>query len=56
VGFKARKNFMPIQAGDVPATWADMHLFGSLMNFNLSTDISKGAKNFVDWYRSYYNQ
>lgn len=56
VGLKARKNFMPMQAGDVPATWADTHLFETLTNFKLSTDISKGVKNFVDWYRSYYGQ
>ena len=56
VGLKARKNFMPMQAGDVPSTWADTHLFETLTNFKLSTDISKGVKNFVDWYRSYYDQ
>lgn len=56
IGVKASKNLMPMQPGDVPATWADTRLFEALTNFKLSTDISQGVKHFVDWYRDYYGQ
>ncbi len=55
VGIKAVKNLMPMQAGDVPTTWADTTLLESLTGFKPTTDISTGVQNFVDWYREYYN-
>ncbi len=54
LGKKARKNLMPIQPGDVPATYADV---GDLMRdagFKPATSIKAGIKRFVDWYREYY--
>ena len=54
-GIQAIKNFMPMQSGDVPATWADTSLLGALTGYKPSTDISEGVQEFVNWYRNYYN-
>jgi len=54
IGIKAVKNLMPMQAGDVPATWADTSLLKALTGFNLETGINEGVGNFVQWYREYY--
>jgi len=55
VGIDAVKNFMPMQAGDVPATWADTTLLEMLTGYVPTTDIITGVENFVGWYREYYN-
>jgi UDP-glucuronate 4-epimerase len=55
IGLKAVKNFMPMQAGDVPATWADTTLLEMLTGYVPTTDIANGVQNFVDWYREYYS-
>ena len=55
VGIEATKNLMPLQAGDVPATWADTSLLEDLTGYKPNTDLSTGVKNFVSWYREYYN-
>ena len=55
IGQKAVKNFMPMQAGDVPATWADTTLLEELTGYKPNTDISTGVQNFVRWYREYYS-
>ena len=54
-GNRALKNFMPMQAGNVPATWADTSLLECLTGYAPGTDLSTGVKNFVVWYRQYYN-
>lgn len=54
IGKKAIYNFLPIQAGDVPSTWADNSLLQDLIGRVPSTPISKGIKDFVDWYCRYY--
>ena len=53
-GQPAEKNFMDIQPGDVPATWADCTLLQKLTGYTPKTDIETGVKAFVDWYRDYY--
>ena len=53
-GFKAVKNFMPMQLGDVPATWADTSLLTSLTGYKAEVDIQIGVKEFVEWYLAYY--
>jgi UDP-glucuronate 4-epimerase len=45
---------MPMQPGDVPATWADASLLETLTGSRPSTPISTGIQAFVDWYRDYY--
>ena len=55
LGKKAKKNFLPMQDGDVPATYADVSDLVREIDFKPETTIEEGVRNFVDWYRSYYN-
>ena len=55
IGRTAVKNLLPMQAGDVPATWADTSLLSELTGFKPRTDLTVGVRNFVEWYRAYYN-
>ena len=55
LGIKAEKNFMPMQPGDVPATWADTSLLELLTGYRQKTNIEVGVARFVDWYRHYYS-
>ena len=48
VGIKAKKNMMPMQAGDVPKTWADTSLLEDLIGCHAKTNIREGVKNFVN--------
>lgn len=48
------RNLMPMQAGDVPATWADTSLFQSLTGHTSKTNIRDGMYAFVEWYKDYY--
>jgi len=54
VGKKAIKNYMPLQAGDVPATYADVEDLYRDIDFRPQTTIKDGVGKFVDWYRDYY--
>lgn len=54
LGQSAQKTLLPMQAGDVPATWADATLIESLVGRLPRTDINDGVQRFVDWYRGYY--
>ncbi len=54
-GRVAEKNMMPMQPGDVPATWADTTLLQSLTGELQKTPLSVGVPSFVSWYRDYYN-
>lgn len=54
LGKKAVKNYMDIQPGDVPATYADVDDLVKDVGFKPKTPLPEGIKNFVDWYRSYY--
>lgn len=53
-GRKAIRNYMPIQTGDVVATWADANLLKSLTNYQPQTNVRDGMMEFVTWYRDYY--
>ena len=53
VGKKARKHFMPMQPGDVRATYADVEDLIRDVGFKPSTPIAEGVRRFVDWYREY---
>ena len=53
LGVTAEKNMMPIQPGDVPATWADNELLFTLTGNVPSTPVQLGVHAFVDWYKSY---
>ena len=54
LGKKAEKNLLPIQAGDVPATFADVDDLIKDVGFRPSTMIEEGIHTFVEWYRKYY--
>ncbi len=56
LGKKAILNKMPMQAGDVPATWADVSDLTHLTGYKPSTDVETGIRNFVEWYRKYYGK
>lgn len=53
-GKKAKKHYMEMQKGDVPATWADNALLRRLTGYGPETGIVKGMAATVDWYRDYY--
>ncbi|APZ52674.1 NAD-dependent epimerase/dehydratase family protein [Salipiger abyssi] len=55
LGRKAKRNYMDMQPGDVPATWADTALLTQLTGPLPRTALAEGVAQFVAWYRSYYN-
>jgi len=54
LGRKADKIYLPMQEGDVPATFADIEKSKRLLNFEPKTNIEIGIHNFINWYREYY--
>jgi UDP-glucuronate 4-epimerase len=54
-GKKALMHFMPLQAGDVVATYADVSTLTGITGFTPNTPIETGVKNYVSWFRTYYN-
>lgn len=54
LGIEAKKNLLPIQPGDVPATYADVDDLMHDVGFKPATSIEEGIARFVKWYRSYY--
>jgi UDP-glucuronate 4-epimerase len=54
LGKKAIKNFLPMQPGDVPATYADVDDLISAVGFKPNTPIEDGIAKFVEWYSQYY--
>ena len=55
VGIKAKKNFLPMQPGDVYQTYADTNHLFEAVNYKPSVDIDTGIGNFLSWYKKYYN-
>lgn len=53
LGRKAIRNYMPMQMGDVPATWADASLLQTLTGYRPQTDFREGIGRFVEWFRDY---
>lgn len=54
LGKTAQKNMMPMQAGDVKATYADTSLLEAWVGFKPSTSLQEGITRFATWYRQYY--
>lgn len=54
LGKKAIRNYMPMQTGDVPATWADATLLQRLTGYKPQTDFRDGIAKFIAWFRDYY--
>jgi UDP-glucuronate 4-epimerase len=55
LGQEARKEMLPLQQGDVPATYADIDDLVRDAGFKPSTPIQEGIARFITWYRAYYN-
>ena len=56
LGKKAIRNYLPMQRGDVPATWADAGLLQRLTGYRPQTGVRDGIARFVDWFRDYYRK
>lgn len=54
LGMKAKKNFLPMQPGDVPATYADIDDLEAAVGFRPKTPLKEGLHQFIDWYKNYY--
>ncbi|WP_227271810.1 NAD-dependent epimerase/dehydratase family protein [Roseobacter weihaiensis] len=56
LGRKATRNMMPMQTGDVPATWANADLLKTLTGYRPETPFQDGVAQFVTWFRDYYQK
>jgi len=54
LGKEAKKDFLPLQPGDVPATYADTSALEAYVNFKPNTSLEEGIGQFVNWYKEYY--
>ena len=54
LGLKAKKNFLPMQPGDVFATASDNTELQKLIGYSPKTSIEEGVKKFIDWYKNFY--
>ncbi len=54
LGRKAEKRMLPLQPGDVPATWADVDDLTRDVGFKPATPIEEGIRRFVAWYKEFY--
>ena len=56
IGKKAKRELLPMQPGDVPATYADVDDLMRDVDFRPATPIAEGIARFIEWYRSYHRQ
>nr|WP_321454857.1 NAD-dependent epimerase/dehydratase family protein [uncultured Cohaesibacter sp.] len=56
IGIEAKRNYLPMQKGDVYETYANCDLLKSLTGYAPRTDIRAGVGKFVDWFRDYYEK
>ena len=56
LGMPAKRNYMPMQMGDVPATWADASLLTRLTGYRPQTNFKDGIAQFIGWFRGYYGR
>lgn len=54
LGIKAQRNLLPMQAGDVIKTWADISTLADWIGFSPQVEVEAGVEHFVRWYREYY--
>ena len=54
LGIKAKKEFMPMQAGDVERTWADSEPLMKDFDYKISVEIKEGISKYLKWYKNYY--
>jgi UDP-glucuronate 4-epimerase len=56
LGKRAMRNYLPMQAGDIEATWADASLLVELTGYEPQVGVREGVSAFVDWFRDYYRK
>ena len=56
LGKKAKTNFLPLQPGDVPDTYANLNKLKNEFNYTPSTSVVHGVSNFVKWYKDFYKK
>jgi UDP-glucuronate 4-epimerase len=56
LGMRTRRNYLPMQPGEVLETYADASLLQALTGYRPETDVKTGVRAFVDWYRKFYNR
>jgi UDP-glucuronate 4-epimerase len=56
IGKKAIVEWLPMHAGDVPVTYADVDQLSRTVGYRPRTSIDEGVSHFVAWYRDYYKQ
>ncbi len=56
LNMKSKINYLPLQPGDVPETFSNVDLLKYLTGFKPDTDINHGVKQFINWYKSYYEK
>jgi len=56
LGKDAKKNFMPMQPGDVQKTYADVDSLKKDFGYKPNTTINVGVTKFIDWYKMYYKK
>ncbi len=54
LGVEAKKEFLPMQPGDVEKTWADVSELKKQFDYQPTTTVEEGVKNFLEWYLDYY--
>ena len=54
LGQKAVAEYLPLQPGDVPATFADVSALEAAVGYKPATPVAEGVARFIDWYRAYY--
>jgi UDP-glucuronate 4-epimerase len=54
LGLEAKKNFQPMQPGDLRETYADIDALVESVGFKPATSIEEGIRSFIAWYRQYY--
>src|SRR5690606_27343971 len=55
-GMQAQKIMKPMQPGDVNQTWADVDSLKEQYGYNPDFSVKEGIRNFVEWYKAYYNK
>ena len=54
LGLVSEKEMLPMQAGDVNQTWADLSKLQKDYNYKPKTSVERGVEAFIDWYKMYY--
>ena len=56
LGMKSKKNMLPMQPGDVPATWADVDDLIEDFGYKPAVTVQEGVGRFIQWYKDFYGK